>query len=219
MSTATTPTTEQHFLLHGVSWDTYTHFLRALAERPGVRLTYDRGTLELMTLTHEHESYSDLLSRFVYALTEELNLPVKGGRSTTFRRRRRKRGLEPDACWWIASEPLVRGKTSINLGKDPPPDLALEIDITYSSLDRLAIYAALGVPEVWRLENKILVCHLLGNDGRYQPNRTSRAFPNLVVADVGGFLALMGQMDENGVVRQFRGWVRQQLGGGQTARP
>ena len=163
-----------------------------------------------MTLTHEHESYGEILSRLVYALTEELNLPVKGGGSTTFRRRRRKRGLEPDACWWITSEPQVRGKTVINLAKDPPPDLALEIDITHSSLDRLQIYAALGVPEVWRLENKTLVCHLLGSDGRYTTSRTGRAFPNLVVADVGGFLAFLGQMDENGVVRQFRAWVRQQ---------
>src|SRR5205085_5541594 len=72
--------------------------------------------------------------------SSDLNLPVKGGRSTTFRRRRRRRGLEPDACWWIASEPQVRGKLEIDLAHDPPPDLALEIDITHSSLDRLAIY-------------------------------------------------------------------------------
>lgn len=202
--------TEQHFLLHNVSWQTYTRLLHAFADRPGIRLTYDRESLELMTLTHEHESYSEILSRLVYTLTEELNLPVKGGGSTTFRRRRRKRGLEPDSCWWIASEPRVRGKTVINLAKDPPPDLALEIDITHSSLDRLSIYAALGVPEVWRLENKTLVCHLLGSDGHYTTSPTGRAFPHLVVADISGFLALLGQVDENAVVRQFRAWVRQQ---------
>src|SRR5438105_3340518 len=99
---ATTPApSEQRFLLAGVSWRTYERVLRAFADRPGVRLTYDRGILELMTLSHEHESLNYLLARFVDALTEELGLPVKGGRSTTVRRRKRRRGLEPDSCWWI----------------------------------------------------------------------------------------------------------------------
>ena len=216
-----TPTTlaprEQHFILHAVPWRTYERLLRVFADRPNVRLTYDRGTLELMTLSHEHESYSYILSRLVDALTEELGLPVKGGRSTTFRRPRRRRGLEPDSCWWIASEPQVRGKTEIDIAHDPPPDLALEIDITHSSLDRLAIYAALGVPEVWRLEGRTLVCHLLGSKGRYVQSATSRAFPGLVVADVSRFLSLLGQADENAVVRQLRTWVRQRFAGGGAA--
>src|SRR5262249_14087415 len=177
----------------------------------GIRLTYDRGTLELMTLSHEHENQSYLLARLVDALTEELNLPVKGGRSTTFRRRKRQRGLEPDNCWWIANELLVRGKTTIDLRRDPPPDLALEIDITHSSLNRMAIYAALRVPEVWRWEGQTLACYLLGSDGRYTVGVVSRAIPGLVVADLASFLLLHGQMDENAIVRQFRAWVRQQF--------
>jgi Uma2 family endonuclease len=217
MSTAQAPS-EQRFLLPSVSWRTYARLLRAFADRPGVRLTYDRGTLELMTLSHEHESLSYLLARLVDALTEELNLTVKGGRSTTFRRRKRRRGLEPDACWWIASEPLVRGKNEIDLRRDPPPDLALEIDITHSSLDRLAIYANLGVPEVWRLEGQTVVCHLLGG-GTYTAGTVSQAFPGLVVADVAGFLSLRGQLDENGIVRQFRAWVRQRFPAGGSVPP
>jgi Uma2 family endonuclease len=200
---------EQQLVLHGIDWQTYGRLLRALERRPGVRLTYDRGVLEIMTLSHEHESDSYLLARLIDAVTEELNLPVKGGRSTTFRRRRRRRGLEPDASWWIASEPLVRGKLHIDLRRDPPPDLALEVDVSQSSLDRLAIYAALGVPEVWRLEGQTLTCHLLGSDGRYAVSSTSRAFPGLVVADLTRFLNLRGQMDENAIVRELRAWLRQ----------
>jgi Uma2 family endonuclease len=158
---------EQRFVLYGVSWRTYSRLLRAFADRPGVRLTYDRGTLELMTLSHEHENRGHLLGRLVVTLTEELKLPVKGGGSTTFRRRKRQRGLEPDECYWIATEALVRSKDRIDLRRDPPPDLALEIDITHSSLNRLAIYAALAIPEVWRLEGTSLACYLLGSDGRY----------------------------------------------------
>jgi Uma2 family endonuclease len=206
MATAFSPS-EQRFVLLGVPWRTYERLLRVFAERPGVRLTYDRGTLELMTLSHEHESQVHLLGRLVVAMTEELGLPLKGGGSTTFRRRRRERGLEPDECYWIANEAQVRGKDQIDLRRDPPPDLALEIDVTHSSLDRLVIYAALKFPEVWRLESQTLVCYLLG-DGGYAVGAASRAFPGLTVADLAPFLKLAGQMDENAIVRQFRAWVR-----------
>jgi len=208
----------QRLVLFGVPWSTYERLLRAFAERPGIRLTYDRGTLELMTLSHEHENRGHLLGRLVVALTEELSLPLKGGGSTTFRRRKRQRGLEPDECYWIAREAQVRGKTEIDLRRDPPPDLALEIDVTRSSLDRLAIYAALQFSEVWRLEEPNLVCYLL-DAGRYATSTTSRTFPGLAVADLTTFLKLSGQMDENAIIRQFRAWVPQHFPGGPGAPP
>jgi Uma2 family endonuclease len=218
MATVHTPSpTDQRFVLPGVSWRAYERLLHVSADRPSVRLTYDRGLLEIMTPCHEHESQSYLLARLVDALTEELALPVNGGRSTTFKRRKRQRGLEADSCWWIASEPLVRGKLVIDLRSDPPPELALEIDITSSSLKRMAIYARLNFPEIWRSEAQTIVCHLLGSDGKYTVSSVSRAIPGLVVADLVPFLNLRGQMDENAIVRQFRAWVRQRFGtGGQT---
>jgi Uma2 family endonuclease len=209
MATASFPR-GQRFVLHGVAWGTYSRMLRALADRPGVRLTYDRESLELMTPSYEHENQGHLLGRFVIVLTEELGLPVNGGGSTTFRRRRRKRGLEPDECYWIAYEARVRGKTTIDLRLDPPPDLCLEIDVTHSSLNRLGIYAALQFPEIWRLENQDLVCYLL-DAGQYVVSPASRAIPGLVVAELTPFLRLAGQQDENAIVRQFRAWVRQQF--------
>src|SRR5436309_9933478 len=140
-----------------------------------------------MTLTLEHESYAHIIGRFVVVLTEELGLPIKAGGSTTFRRRKRRRGLEADESYWIVNEPLVRGKDRIDLRIDPPPDLALEVDVTHSSLDRLAIYAALRVPEVWRREGETLVCYLLGEGGHYTVSSTSRAFPGLSPADLMNF--------------------------------
>jgi Uma2 family endonuclease len=210
MATVSFPA-EQRLILDGVEWADYMRMLRAIGNRPGVRLTYDRGSLEIMTLSHEHESYAHLLGRLVVGLTEALLLPIKGGKSTTFRRRRRRRGLEPDECYWIASESLVRGKDRINLKTDPPPDLGLEIDITHSSLDRLAIYAALRIPEVWRLEGRRIVCYLLGPDGQYTASPTSRVFPGLVVNELMQFLYLRGQMDENAIVERLRSWARQNL--------
>src|SRR5437762_1354894 len=100
MSTASIPA-EQRLILDGVDWHEYGRFLRIFGNRSAVRLTYDRGTLEIMTLSHEHESDGHFLGRLVVTLTEELDLPLKGGGSTTFRRRKRLRGLEPDECYWI----------------------------------------------------------------------------------------------------------------------
>jgi Uma2 family endonuclease len=215
MSTVQTPP-EQRFILDGVGWRSYSRLLRAFADRPGVRLTYDRGALEIMTLSHEHENQGHLLGRLVIALTEELALPLKGGGSTTFRRRRRQRGLEPDECYWILNEPLVRGKDVIDLRRDPPPELALEIHVTHDSLDRLAIYVSLGIREVWRLEGQELMFHVLEAKGCYQVQTHSMAFPQLISADLVNFLAQRGKMHENVLVRQFRTWIRQRfaLGGG-----
>ena len=114
MSTLSLPAV-QSLLLEDIDWKTYTRLLRAFAERRSLRLTYDCGSLEIMTLTHEHESYAHLLGRFVVVLTEEFGLPIKGGGSTTFRRRKRRKGLEADESYWIANEPLVRGKDRIDL--------------------------------------------------------------------------------------------------------
>ena len=109
-------------VLFGVSWPEYMRLLRAFAERPSIRLTYDRGMLELVSLSLGHELVGRFFNLLIVALTMEFGLPLQGGGSTTFRRRRRRRGLEPDECYWIANEPLVRGKDRIDLRRDPPPD-------------------------------------------------------------------------------------------------
>jgi Uma2 family endonuclease len=204
----------RRLVLEDVDWPTYTRLLRTFAERRSIRLTYDRGRLEIMSPLPGHETSNELLGRFVVVLTEELLLPILSGGSTTFRRRRKRRGLEPDNCFWIVNEPKVRGKRRINLKIDPPPDLALEIDATRSSLNRMGIYAELKVPEVWRLKDESLSFHGLGADGMYRELETSLSFPGLRPADLITFLALRDQMDENALVRKFREWVRQRIADG-----
>jgi Uma2 family endonuclease len=202
-----------------VDWRTYSHLLRAFAERPGVRLTYDRGELEIMSPLLEHGDDGDFLGDLVVALTEELGLPLKRGGSTTLRRRRRRRGLEPDRCYWIANAPRMAGKRRLDLRTDPPPDLAIEVDVTRSSLDRMSIYAALGVPEVWRLDGDALTFHALGADNRYTTAHQSRSFPLVTPADLLGFLQQARQAgDENPVMRQFREWVRRRVADAGAAR-
>ena len=197
-------------VLSGIDWRTYSRLLRVFAERPGIRLAYDRGELEIMSPTLEHDDDSRLLGVFVFVLTEELDLPLKHGGSTTLRRRLRRRGIEADECFWIANALRMAGRRRLDLRKDPPPDLAIEVDVSCSSLDRLGIYAALRVPEVWRLEGDTLTFHVLTDAAEYTSAPASRSFPLLTPADLLGFLQQARQTgDENVVVRQFRDWIRQ----------
>lgn len=193
-----------------VDWRTYSKLLHIFAERPGVRLTYDRGELEIMSPLFEHEYDGGFLGRLVVVLTEELTLPIMPGGSTTLRRRLKKRGLEPDECYWIANAFKMAGKRRLDLRKDPPPDLAIETDVTRSSLNRMDIYAALKVPEVWRLEGNTLTFLVLAPDGRYASAATSQSFPQVTPANLLSFIQQARQAsDQNPIVQQFRAWVRQ----------
>ena len=199
----------QYLRLSGVDWQTYSRLLHAFAERPAIRLTYDRGELEIMSPLLEHDDDGELLGEFVFTLTDELGLPLKRGGSTTLRRRLKQRGLEADKCFWIANAHRMAGRRRLDLRTDPPPDLAIEVDVTHSSLDRLSIYAALQVPEIWRLKGDALTFHILGDDGSYTTADRSRAFPQIAPADLVGFLQQARQAgDENAVIRQFRNWIR-----------
>lgn len=200
----------QRFLLRGADWATYRKISDALT-RSHVRLTYDRGKLEFMTISSTHGNYSWLIGRLIATVTEELELPVKGFSDMTCDREDLERGLEPDDCFYLANEPLVRNKDSIDLAIDPPPDLAVEVDITRNSRTRLSIYAALRVPEVWRFDGEQLVIHQLQAHGQYIEVERSRYFPFLSGADVVRFLRQRTQMDENNLVRSFREWVREQI--------
>lgn len=204
-------TEPERLVVNAVDWPGYLRLLRAFEERPGYRLTYDRGTLEIRNVTYGHENSEHVLGRMVAVLTEELHMPVAGGGSTTLKRRKWKRGLEPDNCFWIANEHRIRGKDRIDLRTDPPPDLAIEIDVTNSSLDRMSIYAVLGVSEVWRHHDGTLDFHILAAQQRYSIRPTSVIFPGLLAGEIVRFLGLRAQLEENTLIRQFRAWVQQQI--------
>ncbi len=200
---------EQRFVLHDVSWSEYQRFADVLGERH-LRLTFDRGSLEFMTLSLGHERYSNLLGRFVEVITEELDTPLLSGGSTTFGRADLERGIEPDQCYYLQNEPLVRDKDEIDLSIDPPPDLAIEVDVSRSSLNRMGIYAALRVPEVWRFDGETLRAFRFNKRGNYVEVARSGHFPFLSLAKIAEFLERRTEMDETSLVRSFRRWVRGQ---------
>jgi Uma2 family endonuclease len=141
-------------------------------------------------------------------LTEECGLSLRGFGDMTCDREDLERGIEPDECFYIVNEPLVREKEELDLTVDPPPDLAVEIEITRSTRGRMGIYAALRVPEVWRFDGESLTVHRLTPEGVYEVVERSAYFPSLPLSELAGFLKMRTEMDENSLVREFRAWVR-----------
>jgi Uma2 family endonuclease len=209
MTTATLAV-EQRVVLNNVSWEGYESCLKELKGR-AVRITFDRGELEIMVVSHGHENYGKLLARFVETLTEELGIPIHSGKSTTCKQEKKRRGLEADESYWIENEPRMRGRKDFDLATDSPPDLALEVEISRSALNRMAIYAALGVPEVWRFDGHRLYVHRLGADGKYSLCESSPTFPDLPLSEVLRFLHESDTVDETTLIRSFRKWVRQHV--------
>lgn len=194
--------------LSGISWQTYETLLDELSDRR-LRLTYNRGNLEIMAPSPEHELGKEVLGRFVETLAEELEVQIYPLGSTTFKRPQLS-GAEPDKCFYIRNIGAVRGKRRLDLTEDPAPDLTIEIDVTSSSNNRLQVYADLGVAEVWIYNGESLVVKQLQN-GTYITSQTSQFFPNLPIPDIAGFLQQAETMDYLELVRAFRNWVRSQL--------
>lgn len=203
---------KKRLLFHDVDWRDYGRFLRMFQDRPSVRLTYDCGDLEIIPTTHLRNTVSRFLARLATILTEELELPILGGGSTTLRRRRQSRGLDPDECFWIANERAMRGKDKLDLRVAPPPDLAIEIDVSKSSLPRQSIYAALRVPELWRFDGREASFWMLKPNGDYGQRPKSRIFPFLKAGDFTPFLQRLTSDDQNAIARDFRSWVRGEIG-------
>ncbi|MGB3695726.1 MAG: Uma2 family endonuclease [Spirulinaceae cyanobacterium] len=194
-------------LLTGVRWETYQALLLDLAESPNQQLTYDQGKLEIMTPLPEHEINKGFLGRLVQTTTEVLGLEIASLCSTTLSRKDLQKGIEPDECYYITNEALVRGKTKFNFQVDPVPDLAIEVDITSSSLNRLEIYQALGIGEVWRFDGERLFIYCLQKGG-YGEQERSKILPILSKFVILEFLAKREEKGENALLREFRQWLQ-----------
>src|ERR1043165_7403532 len=202
---------EQRVTLYNVRWETYERLLADLQDSSAPRLTYDRGTLEIMSPSSEHERYNRTAAQIVEELAVEMNINVDSLGSTTFRREDIDRGFEPDSCFYIQNAASVRGKKRINLSVDPPPDLVIEIDITNPSLDKFPIFAQAGVPEVWRFDGSRLAIYELSG-GEYRERDTSIAFP-AAAGDITAFIKESEVMDRPEWVRKLRVWARGLKGG------
>jgi Uma2 family endonuclease len=148
-------------LLRDVSWEEFEAILEELGDRRSTRVAYCDGMLEIMTPLPEHEYFKETIGDAIKDMAETLELDYESYGSATWRQRAKQAGLEADNCFYFQHEALVRGRVDINLAQDPPPDLALEIDITSKSLERFPIYARLGIPELWCYDTgRLTIYHL-----------------------------------------------------------
>ena len=187
----------------------FENILEELGENRSARIAYDQGTLEIMTPLPEHEFNKEIISDLIKALLEELEINFLSLGSTTFKNIKMYQGIEPDNCFYIANESKIRGKKRLDLTIDPPPDLALEIDLT--SRTHQHIYAALGITELWRFEKGNLLIYLL-QDGQYIEAEQSLNFPNLRIKEViPDYLQQVNTVGRNQVMKVFRQWVRKEI--------
>lgn len=198
----------QRLLLRDVTWQEFEIILDELGDHRSARLAYDNGTLEMMMPLPEHEDDKEIIGDLIKALLEELDIEFRSLGSTTFKKAQTQ-GLEPDQCFYIQNEATIRGKKRIDLTVDPPPDLAIEIDIT--SRTHPSIYEALGVPELWRFEQGRLTINVL-QCGSYILVAESPNFRGLPLAEVlPHYLADSKTVGRNRMLKAFRHWVREQI--------
>lgn len=200
---------DQRVVLEGVTWQTYQALLKDLGDHRASRLAYDQGILEIAVPSDLHEVINRLLALMVTALTDELGMKIKGYGSTTWNREDLQRGIEPDSCFYIQNVDRILGR-KLNIATDPPPDLAIEVDITSSSKRRFGIYLQLKISEVWRYSEQQGVIIYQLQDCEYVECEFSPTFPMVSGAILMQFLQLAETEDDNGIIRALRQWIRNQ---------
>lgn len=197
----------QQLLMNDVSWQMYEQLLEEFGEKRGSRINYSQGFLEIMVPLPEHEDDKVMIADFVKVLLEELDIEFRSLGSTTFKSETMQQGIEADDCFYIENEAAVRGKKRIDLSVDPPPDLALEIDLT--SRTRFNNYEALGVGELWRFNGTKLEINVL-QDGEYIQVSESPHFPGFSLSEaLPNYLERSKIEGRNQTMKLFRAWVRQ----------
>jgi Uma2 family endonuclease len=199
----------QTLVLRDVDWDEFEALLEELGEHRSSRIAYYGQQLEIMAPLPEHEIDKVLIGTLVEVLLEELDIEFYPLGSTTFKNKFLGLGLEPDNCFYIQNEAKVRGIKRWNAAIDPPPDLALEVDLT--SRTHLDIYAQLGVPEVWRFKRRQLEIHCL-EQGEYRQREVSSIFPDFDLREIiPAYLQRIDQEGRNKTIKAFRIWVKSHI--------
>jgi len=194
--------------LQNVDWDDYEHLLTQMESRhPGHRLSYDCGSLIIVSPSTEHERYKESAIILIFILSEEMGLDIEPAGATTFKSKLLKKGLEPDTCVYVQNAARVIGKRRLTIGVDPPPDVAVEIDMSNDSIDKFPIYAAIGVPEIWRYDGKASRFYRLAGES-YEVTQESIAFPSFNAQDFGQYLERSVVEGQTAAAKAFRRMLR-----------
>ncbi|PMB01094.1 hypothetical protein CEN50_00570 [Fischerella thermalis CCMEE 5268] len=199
----------QQMLLKDISWQQLENILEELGEKRAARVSYSNGWLELMVPLPEHEKDKEIIGDLVKILLEELNIDFEPLGSTTLKNELMKQAVEPDACFYIKNCAAVIGKKHIDLNIIPPPDLAIEIDIT--SRTYFDNYEMLGVPELWRYTQNGLQINLL-EQGKYIEANFSPNFPNIPIIElVNEYVKQTLNVGRSQAIRAFKNWIKNNL--------
>jgi Uma2 family endonuclease len=197
---------QQHIVLEDVSWESYERLLDEVGNRQ-IRMTYDQGRLEIMSPLAKHERWGAWIGRLIELMCFERSIDVECLGSTTFRSQTRRKGLEPDECYYFKRAAEAREiEGAFDPVIHPVPELAIEIDITSRSIPRQPIYAALGIPEIWRFDGVELQVLHLGARQKYVARARSLSLPFLPVREFAAFVLRKGEKDQLRVLREFRDW-------------
>ncbi|MCP9495915.1 MAG: Uma2 family endonuclease [Pyrinomonadaceae bacterium MAG19_C2-C3] len=196
-------------VLPDISWDEYEELLEQIGETRSVRLSYCDGTLQIMVTSSEHENYAWFIGSLLNALRLRLRINMRFFGAPTMRKEKRRKGLEPDACFYVQSADLIGNRMHLDFGVDPPPDIAVEIDIHHGSISKFPIYAALGISEIWRYDGEQLRIHLLTGD-EYVLTTASQALPMLTADHLTELLTRLREDGELNTILAFDEWLQTQ---------
>jgi len=198
----------QSTVLHEIGWQQFESILQDLGDKRRSRIAYLNGVLEIVMPLPEHEKIKVLIGDFIKALLETMEIDFEGFGSTTFKRVDKLAGLEPDDCFYIQNNVAMRGIRKLDMTIDPPPDLAIEVDVT--SKTKFDVYRVLGVPELWLYDEtlKIYILH----DGDYVESELSPIFGGIPICDViPQFLEISLSQGRSTAMKAFRVWMQENL--------
>jgi Uma2 family endonuclease len=194
-----------------VSWEEYEELLEQVGEAPGLRITYDNGSLHAMTISAEHEKYASFISSLIAGIRLRLRTDILAFGSATMRKSKRSAGHEPDACFYVQTAPVIGSKVALDFETDPPPDIVVEIDVHHDSRPRFRVYAALEVPEIWRYDgHSMTIYHLSrqGDEQQYVDQDNSAALPMLTAHLLTEMIELMREKGELNALLAFDEWLQ-----------
>lgn len=183
---------EQRLILNSVTWEQYETLRATLDDFPGLRMTYLEGTLEIMTPSPEHEFDKKTIARLIEIYALEMDIDLSGYGSTTSRKQAKERGLEPDECYCFGQLKEF-------------PDIALEVVISSSGIEKLDVYQGLQVPEVWFWKNNKFSLYCLREQG-YELISQSEFMPELDFSVLAQYVRYPSQTQ---AVKAYRDTLRQ----------
>jgi len=199
-----------------VSWDEYEGLLEQVGEAPGLRVSYDNGSLHIMTISAEHEKYALFINSLIAGIRLRLRLNILAFGSATMRKPKRSAGHEPDACFYVQTASLIGNKVQLNFETDPPPDIVVEIDLHHDSRPRFPVYARLGVPEIWRYNGVAMTIYYLAEESTegeaplYVERNASTALPILTAQLLTEMIERLRRDGELNTLLAFDEWLQSQ---------